>query len=86
MCVRYVAKSIRVFSEAGIGEPVVFRQLYVKAKLETALAGQVGGRCEGVMQVLDHFSMKGRECGRGVRPVGHVNETPACETEKESWQ
>ena len=31
-CVRYVAKNIRVFSEAGIGEPVVLRRLYVKAK------------------------------------------------------
>ena len=26
-------KSIRVFSETGIGEPVVFRRLYVKANL-----------------------------------------------------
>ena len=33
MCVRYVAKSIRVFSEAGIGEPAVVMRLYVKAKL-----------------------------------------------------
>ena len=33
MCVRYVAKSIRVFSEAGSGEPVMFRRLYVKAEL-----------------------------------------------------